>query len=199
MQLILFTPPNVFSGESNLLNYFLKDENLIVHVRKPLFSEHELCIFLKSINANYHSRLVIHQHIILLKKFNLKGYHCTRYFRSKKEFNISELKKDFPSNSFSKSCHSIKEISCSGEYQYVFLSPIFDSISKENYHSNFNLEEVKNTLIKTKYNVYALGGVSSKMINKTKELNFNGVGVLGSVWNSLTPKEEYNKLKDAIL
>jgi thiamine-phosphate pyrophosphorylase len=47
--------------------------------------------------------------------------------------------------------HSLKELEvCKEKFDYAFLSPIFDSISKAGYKSTFNLDEVKSFLQKRK-------------------------------------------------
>ncbi len=199
MDLIVFTAPKNFKGEAELLNFFLQDNFLTLHVRKPNFSDDDLRLFLAKIHEKYHSQLIIHQSIHLLSEYNLKGFHCTRDFLSKSGKSILELKERYPNKSFSKSCHSLEELTAISGFNYVFLSPFFDSISKKDYHSKFDLKEVTKVLKTNTYKIVALGGVSSSNIKKIQECRFNGIGVLGSIWNSLEPKIEYEKIKKAIL
>jgi len=83
------------------------------------------------------------------------------------------------------SCHSFEEVNAiDGKEEYCFLSPIFDSISKEGYESNFEKTELKEFLkIDRKTKIIALGGVSDKNYNEVIELGFDGGAFLGSVWN----------------
>lgn len=82
------------------------------------------------------------------------------------------------------SCHTFEEVeSIDGKAEYCFLSPIYDSISKEGYQSNFEKTELKEFLKKErKTKVIALGGVSDKNYNEVIELGFDGGAFLGSVW-----------------
>ena len=84
-------------------------------------------------------------------------FHVRKPFFSEEE--IQNYIQNIPSKYHSKislhsqylKFHSLKELeSCKEEYDYAFLSPIFDSISKVGYKSTFNLDEVKSFLQKRK-------------------------------------------------
>ena len=85
----------------------------------------------------------------------------------------------------SRSCHSLEEIAqWKGVCDYLFLSPIFDSISKGGYTSAFTRE----TLLQAYHDglfskpVYALGGVSAYNIRSIYDYGFAGAAVIGSLW-----------------
>ena len=91
--------------------------------------------------------------------------------------------------------HSLDELHfCRKEYEYAFLSPIFDSISKKNYKSKFDLNEVKQ-VVEGK-NIIALGGIDEDKIETCRELGFAGVAVLGAIWNSENPIEKFLRIKE---
>ena len=84
------------------------------------------------------------------------------------------------------SCHSMEEVKQKkGHFNYVFMSPIFDSISKKEYLSNFTPEELKAAhregIIDKK--VIALGGITSKNIQTIRQYGFGGAAVLGDIWD----------------
>ena len=86
--------------------------------------------------------------------------------------------------------HSLKELEDYKEkYEYAFLSPIFDSISKVGYKSNFDLQELKRKFPllsgEGQGGVIALGGIDESKIETCRQLGFAGVAVLGALWNSL--------------
>ena len=94
-----------------------------------------------------------------------------------------------------RSCHSFEEIiKYKHEYDYLFLSPIFNSISKVGYKSGFNEEELLKAstdgLIDEK--VIALGGVTFDKIPYLKRLHFGGVAMIGALYN----RETLNHLKE---
>ncbi|MBR0324552.1 MAG: DUF554 family protein, partial [Selenomonadales bacterium] len=88
----------------------------------------------------------------------------------------------------SRSCHSLEEVvRYKDQCDYVFLSPIFDSISKEGYGSTFpeeTLQEAyKQGIIDSK--VIALGGIKPEHAPYLKANGFGGMAYLGYVWEKL--------------
>lgn len=191
MQIVIFTAPTAVENEVILLHQFLADSKLFLHVRKPNYSKQELVCFLDQLDDKFHPQVVIHQHIELLDRYNLKGFHCTRYFLENSTEKLEELKSRFPKKTFSKSCHSLAEMKIREGYDYVFLSPIFNSISKGNYPSKFDLDEANKFIKISKQKVIALGGVSKAKLPLLKNTNFYGVAFLGAIWNSKNPISEY--------
>lgn len=67
---------------------------------------------------------------------------------------------------------------------YVFLSPIFDSISKSGYRSAFSYARLRDAadrgVIDEK--VVALGGVTFDKIPLLSSLHFGGAAMLGAIW-----------------
>lgn len=68
---------------------------------------------------------------------------------------------------------------------YVFLSPIFDSISKEDYGAHFSAAQLRDysrrRIIDRK--VMALGGIDLDNLKQIKDLGFGGAVLLGDIWN----------------
>lgn len=85
---------------------------------------------------------------------------------------------------FKGSCHSFDEVEeLDGKMNYCFLSPIFDSISKQGYTSKFDVVKLKIFLKKKrKIKVIALGGVTESNYNELINLGFDGGAFLGAVW-----------------
>lgn len=92
------------------------------------------------------------------------------------------------------SCHSFEEVEVlEGKLKYCFLSPIFDSISKEGYKAKFEAEELKQFLKRDrKIKVIALGGVTNDNYLKLIKLGFDGAAFLGSVWSKYLCHSEQN-------
>ena len=81
------------------------------------------------------------------------------------------------------SCHSFEEIDALPfEPNYVFLSPVFDSISKPGYPSAFAPEYLKENLQKRRVPVIALGGITAEKVAECRKMGFRGVALLGHVW-----------------
>ena len=82
-------------------------------------------------------------------------------------------------------------------YDYVFLSPIFNSISKKEYFSKFNDEILLNASLNGKINkkVIALGGINQETLPIVKKYGFWGVAVIGSVWETAEIVTNFLNLK----
>ncbi|MEL4307033.1 thiamine phosphate synthase [Joostella sp. CR20] len=179
----------VITNEEKIANEIETIENLFqnglqtLHVRKPTFSKVELKNWLQLLNEKYHDKLMLHQHHELATDFNVKGVHLTEKHRKKVE-NISEYVKNYQKMKkiVSASFHSVSALKAEASvYDYVFLSPVFTSVSKENYHGKqFIVTDLKTKTI-------ALGGITSATISEVKKMGYHGVAILGSVWKSATP------------
>ena len=92
--------------------------------------------------------------------------------------------------------HSFKELENITEYDYVFLSPIFDSISKVGYTHAFTSEDLLNAkstgLINKK--VIALGGINAENIPIAHQYGFGGVAVIGALWGNFSKDKDENAL-----
>lgn len=98
--------------------------------------------------------------------------------------------------------HSLKEMTdCREKYDYAFLSPIFDSISKTGYKSKFDLQELKNSLLLRRGaggEVIALGGIDENTIHEAVDLGFDGVAVLGAIWLSEDPLKTFIAFQNSL-
>lgn len=100
----------------------------------------------------------------------------------------------YPGMSQSTSLHTLDDV-CNDwqNLDYAFLSPIFDSISKEGYiAATFRPEAVVHTLHKAQMPVYALGGITPDKLQVVRDLGFAGVGILGAVWAAEDPVEAFH-------
>ena len=62
---------------------------------------------------------------------------------------------------------------------YVFLSPVFDSISKQGYRAAFSMETLEQARGIIDEKVFALGGVTLDKITILEQLHFGGIAVYG--------------------
>jgi thiamine-phosphate pyrophosphorylase len=177
---IVITPPEIIQNEAYLWEALFLSGLERLHVRKPQATVTELKNLLNSLPEKYHSRLVLHQHFQLTDEFNLGGLHLKNNMQAK------EMASKYKNISLSKSCHTPLEILNNyKKHDYVFLSPIFDSISKKGYPSAFYTDELRaffhdNPQVN---NCIALGGISSKNTQECLDLGFAGCAVLGTIWD----------------
>ncbi|MGE0568968.1 MAG: thiamine phosphate synthase [Bacteroidia bacterium] len=193
MRLIVFSPELDVHDEKELISWMFSEGLEYLHLRKPNYSKEKLANFLDKFKYNELSKIMLHEHIDLSNLYAIKGININM----KNKSQLSEVKTE--ALSYSASCHSFEELDKEEPFncQYKFISPVFDSISKENYNSKFSHEELSNQLkIKRNFDVIALGGIIPENISKCKSLGFDGVAVLGSLWQSKNIKESFLKIKE---
>ena len=190
--LIVISPEEDLNNELSILNQLFEAGLECFHLRKPTKNKEEVVAYLNQIDAKFHKKIVLHTFHELVNEFNLKGIHFSENMRIQHIDHPSQyfINLNMFGKTISSSFHEIKEVeNCYFEFDYHFLSPVFDTISKENYHGrNFNVTEVDKDII-------ALGGIASENINQIKELGFKGAAVLGSLWNAENPVEYFKVLK----
>lgn len=183
MKLIAITSPTFTVGEARFITVLVECGFWAVHVRKPDASAADCAQLLDAIPKEIRQRVVIHQHFSQAEEFSLMGIHLNRR---------CPLPPEEWTGSVSRSCHSLAEIEQWKEKcNYVFLSPIFDSISKSGYASAFSSETLEEAaqrgLIDDK--VIALGGVTPTRLSQLRKWRFGGAAMLGCV-NSLASLPE---------
>lgn len=167
---IAITDPRYIKDEEMLIPYLLDYGFDYVHIRKHDWEKDRIETLIRSIPEVYHPKLKLHSCFELCDKYELGGVHLNH--RNAEAPDSCHFK--------SRSCHSIEELSNNGEFEYQFLSPIYNSISKENYHGNFNLEEITQTIRGKK--VVALGGITPDKFEELKKTGFIGAALLGYIW-----------------
>lgn len=183
MKLIIITSPQFFAGEAALISDMLDMGADIVHLRKPGSSINQCAALLDAIPARLHNRIVVHYHHSLCRDFGLGGIH----FSPLANHNADEL----IANKMiirSCSCHSLAEVANrKSDYDYMFLSPVFNSISKQGYSSAFTLEQLREAAEKGVIDekTIALGGITLEHIPLLRSLSFGGVALLGDIWNRI--------------
>lgn len=176
MKIIAITTPNFIECEASVIPHLLQLGVDLVHIRKPSATSEQLALLLNSLPTWCYDQLVVHDCLELANKYNLKGVHLNR-----RNHTVPDNFK----GSVSMSCHSLEEVEIKKDMaDYVFLSPIFNSISKNGYNSAFSKEELHNAMKQGTIDkkVIALGGVSLANIETVKDLGFGGAALLGDIW-----------------
>ncbi len=160
---------------------------LALHLRKPGWSEEATRRLLDELPEETRKKIRLHDHFELAGEYGLQGVHLNRrHPRAPQE-----------ACSLSASCHSLEEVQTrKAQCRYVFLSPIFDSVSKQGYASGFSSEELhtaaKDGIIDRK--VFALGGVRSGHVPFLKEIGFGGAGMIGEIWQGYAERPDTRRL-----
>lgn len=174
--LVVISSPEECRNETEAFDLIAaQSEVSAVHLRKPEWSGSRIEKFLSGLGRPCLSKIRLHSCFDLTDRYPVQGLHLNRRW--------SEVPAGW--QRVSASCHSLEEVrkmkkSC----DYVFISPVFDSISKSGYPSGFSdsdwTEALAAGILDRK--VYALGGVSAENIRRLKTWGFGGAAVLGSLW-----------------
>lgn len=178
---IAISSPSFFEGEPAFLHRLFEAGIDALHLRKPFASPEDCRRLLQSLSAEERRKTVLHEHFFLAEEFKLKGLHLnSRNPQAPKTFR----------GTLSRSCHSLQEIQqykdvqvLEQSFDYLFLSPIFNSISKNDYPSAYSEETLQEAsrqgIIDEK--VIALGGVESRHLPLLEALGFGGAAMLGAL------------------
>ena len=178
MKIIAITTPKVTDEDVFLIKGLLDKGIDTIHLRKPESGVDECRKLLAGLTAEQRAKIVVHDYPELYFEFSLKGIHINR--------NITALPDGY-GGFRSRSCHTFeKVVRYKEEYDYLFLSPIFDSISKSGYRSTFSDEELQRAAAEGVIDekVIALGGVTFDKIDYLKNLGFGGVAMIGGIYNT---------------
>ena len=181
---IAVTPPAFHDGEAAFISRLLAGGVDVVHLRKPGSVESECAGLLEALSEDERARVVVHDHFGLAARYGLMGIHLNSRNPSVPEGFRGHV---------SRSCHSMEEVRrFKPECGYVFLSPVFDSISKRGYVSAFSAGDLNRAaasgIIDSR--VVALGGVTPERLPYLRSLGFGGAAMLGCVSSIASLPEE---------
>lgn len=193
--IIVISDTKLFAGEANIVNALCDEGLALFHLRKYQNSNSEIAQFIEEIKPEHRDKIVLHQFHEMAAQFGISRLHFSESDRkATSDMELERLKNN--GNSLSTSVHSVNEfnilLSC---FDYAFLSPVFDSISKDDYKAVcFDLTERKPSAIK----LIALGGIKEDNCVKAFEMGFDGVALLGSIWKSENKIERFNNIKKSV-
>ena len=180
---ILISSPEIVNNENITIKSFLRKEDNLFHLRRYVSFEEEVVSFLSSFTEEERKQIVLNHHHFLASEFGINRLH----FSEKDRIEIGDEKLEkLHSLGFilSTSVHTVEDFEkLTSVFEYAFLSPVFDSISKENYKAvSFDLANIRRDI-----KLIALGGVTFENYNNALNLGFDGVAFLGGVWNQENP------------
>ena len=163
----------------------------ILHLRT---CKKDACYFLEQLPEPYHQKIVIHEHLDLVEKYPLRGIHLKSWQRKNIPYeNLLTYCKQMKNKnkSVSSAFHTLQELKSYAEipFEYVFLSPVFDSISKPNYvGKKMNLNGFQKP-----FKIVALGGVTLENYQQALKMHFDEVAVLGAIWQTEDPVQSFSQ------
>ena len=184
MNLIILTTPNFLPDEAEVLTALLSHGLYRLHLRKPGCTEAELDALIRQLPPAYYPRISLHDHFPLQARYHLGGIH------------LNSRNPDVPTGFqglVSRSCHTLEEAARYAPLtDYYFLSPIFDSISKQGYRAGFTEQQLRQAAEQGIINekTIALGGVTADKLPYLASLGFGGAAFLGDIWSGYHSRED---------
>lgn len=200
--MVVVSNPISCKEEIKIIHALFEEGLELFHVRKPEYSENEMQKFLSEIVIEFRSKLVLHHHHQLASSYGINRIHFTEKDRKK----ILEMSNPFLTLEkgtliiFSTSVHLIEDFNTLTDvFEYAFLSPVFKSISKENYlpKIKYSTELQKRTNHITK--LIGLSGIAPENCKKALDFGFDDVGLLGTIWTSNKPIENFKLCQQIVL
>jgi thiamine-phosphate pyrophosphorylase len=175
--LIAITQPGLLKHEVSAIEALIKAGVDYVHVRKPGYASEEVRALLSAVPEASRPSMSVHYHHQAAQRSGVGGLHRTKGFAvtGGKGYRVSA------------SCHSVAEVQALrvADCQYVFLSPVYDSISKKGYVAAFSKTSLCDFLCHRGVDmpeVVALGGITKDNVAEARQMGFDGAAVLGALW-----------------
>ena len=210
MKLIVISPEAENAREHAVLAGFFAAGLTSYHLRKPSWSREQLAAWLGALPVEFHTRIVLHTHHDLVDEFTIGGVHEREAGRAGPLGPPCGLTADArptgaPSGRAlprSRAVHDVETLRASMDtYDRLLVSPTFPSISKAGYEPSGKLPEaeLRSALaLPRRAEVIALGGIDASRVTTCRELGFDGVAVLGAVWQASDPLQAFNELQTSL-
>ena len=183
MNILAVSPESDYADEAACVVRLLENGLNRYHLRKPDWCAEQSAAFLRQLPEALQGRVSIHQHHELTRRFPV-GVHYKDIAGG--DFMVSSAQAQV-----SRSLHKLSglEDACQG-MDYVFLSPLYPSISKTGYSSDWSFDELRSVLSKERSaKVYALGGLDINNFEEALGLGYDGVVLHGALWRTADPVE----------
>lgn len=196
MKVILLSDFHAIPHEHELLIALFERGLKQFHLRKRTYTREQTQRYLECIPAQYHPHIVIHNHFDLLESYELKGLHfCKKYtvydYLQAQQLDAASLRKKY--GHISHSLHSLNDIQTNTfPFDYLFLSPVFDSISNVGYNSKIKIQTIRKFFkeVPDHPQVIAVSGITDQKVSRVFEAGFSGLALLGYIW--VQYKEDQN-------
>lgn len=188
----VMSPINERNREQKILFKLFENGLAAYHLRRPHWSASRCSSWIEGVPAKWRSRIVVHQFPHLVRKYNLGGFH--QGANSALPGVAGTTGKIFAQ------CEDFSDIQKIGSHcRRVMLGPVFPP-------EKYDVTVPRRTLGEYaaiaaywrkqggKAEVFAFGGVAAENIRLCRESGFDGVVVVGAIWDASDPVKAYKQL-----
>lgn len=187
MKTVVITDTHFSDNEAEMIRIILSEGIDRVHIRKPGSPESDFRRLIEAVPERFYPAITLQDHVGLAVGYGIGGVH------------LNSRNPSVPAGfkgKVSRSCHSLEEVARCREEDYLFLSPIYDSISKNGYRSAFTENSLSESDGIIGPRVYALGGVRPENLPELERYGFGGAAFLGYVWKDATPENIVLRIRE---
>lgn len=172
MKWVCITEADFYAEEAKDICRLCADEHVFrVHIRKPNAIKEEFYHLLNQLSTSCFEKISVHDYFEAVDDFPITGIHIN---------SRHPVKNPHFKGLVSRSCHTLEEVRLyKNDVDYLFLSPVFDSISKQGYRAAFSMETLEQARGIIDEKVFALGGVTLDKITILEQLHFGGFAIFG--------------------
>lgn len=191
MELFVISDHDVFKGEHEIIEALFESGMSVFHLRKNGLTRTQYAELIEKIPIQYHDRIALHQfHELSLEFPGIQRLHYPEWFR--RETAKNQLPNQMNGRVLSTSIHHLNDLKESTDFDYTFYGPVFNSISKPGYSGI--LQPGFKLPLPQPVKIIALGGITLNNMDDIKSLGFDGIAVLGAIWNK--PEQALHNFKN---
>ena len=191
MNFYLISPPKE-CNEFNIMN-IEKISKIIkithIQLRPKCNNEYENIKFIKkhvNILRNFcqqkNIKLIINDNLKIVMELKPDGIHL-----GQQDFNCFEARKILGNDfEIGVSCNNSVSLALDAKHNganYIAFGPAYKSLTKKTSRNVLNFEYIKNNIHKIKLPYFLIGGINHHNILVLKQMNFNNVALINSIWN----------------
>jgi len=183
MEVYVIAGPQPLPEEPYMINKLFGAGLEVLHLRKPGMGRKEFATLIKGIDAAWYDRIALHQHHELAAEFGIGRLHYPEQMRS----GLHAL--SYPEGTIrSTSVHDPDVLNALHGFDYTFFGPVFDSLSKPGHKAKYRPAQLTAALDEYRLKqgnakVIAIGGIGLCNVLHIAEMGFDGLALLGTVWN----------------
>lgn len=180
MNVIVIAHPSALSNEAKIINNLFENGLDVFHLRKNSCTRAYCKKLISEIDEAFHNRIALHQFHGLTADFGINRLHYKE--QQRKQLLEAKTVLNFEDTVLSTSIHQLEDLNDLKGFDYTFFGPVFNSISKPGYagvlDTDFKLPQRLNS---TK--LIALGGINASNAQELSLMGFDGLALLGFIWN----------------
>lgn len=202
--LLIITHADHLPGETERWKELLSAGADAILLRKPGWTEDDYVNILERTDPACYPRMLIAQYCLLQQRYGLLGAHFSEHLRNSTAPQWLEGLRSEGCLLSTGIHHSGVLPAMTAHWDLLLLSPVFDSISKPGYKGQvtegFDRNSGQWAVGSEQSRIIALGGVNQTNAALAKQMGFDGIALLGAIWqepdkaveNFIEIKKEWN-------